>query len=159
MAKRQPDPKSAIADLEAQAAGIRKELQVPQQSDVFAAAVEAGYLTSLADGAVDATELGTMIRAVEILSEGVVVEWEAETLLEECAERAKLEGVAARAEAVGRRLAHLEQAHAGLYFAALVARASNGIDKKEADVLKAVATAAGVSADAVRDIVKKTGAL
>jgi len=159
MAKKQSDPKSAIADLEAQAASIRKELQVPRQSEVFAAAVEAGFLASLADGEVDATERETMVRAIEILSEGAVVEWEADTLLEECAERAKIEGAAARAVAVGKRLAGLGQAPVGLYFAAVVARASNGIDKTEVEVLKAVGSAAGVSPDAVRDIVKKAGAL
>jgi len=159
MAKKQAEPKSALADLEAQAGAIRRELQVPKQSEVFRAAVEAGYLASLADGEVDETELSTMVRAVEILSEGAVVEWEAETLLEECAERARVEGAEARAVAVGTELAALGQAQAGLYFAALVARSSNGVDKKEAEVLKAVGTAAGLSADAVRDIVRKAGVL
>jgi tellurite resistance protein len=159
MAKKPPESKSALADLEAQAESIRKDLKVPKQNEVFRAAVEAGYLASLADGEVDEAEHATMVRAIEILSEGAVVEWETETLLEECAERAKLEGAAARAVAVGKQLANLGQANAGLYFAALVARASNGIDKKEAEVLKAVAAAAGVTADAVRDIVKKAGSL
>jgi tellurite resistance protein len=159
MAKRQADPKSALADLEAQAESIRKELQVPKQSEVFRAAVEAGYLASLADGEVDEAELATMVRAIEILSAGAVVEWETETLLAECAEHEKLQGAAARAEAVGKELAQLGQAPAGIYFASLVARASNGIDKREADVLKAVGAAAGLSSDAVRDIVKKAGVL
>jgi|HubBroStandDraft_6_1064221.scaffolds.fasta_scaffold22500_1 tellurite resistance protein len=159
MAKNKPDPKSALADLEAQAESIRKDLQVPKQSDVFRTAVEAGYLASMADGEIDEVERATMVRAIEILSAGVVIEWETETLLAECAERERLEGAAARAEAVGKQLAQLGQAHAGLYFAALVARASNGVDKKEADVLKAVGAAAGLSIDAVRDIVKKAGVL
>jgi hypothetical protein len=156
---KKPEPKSALADLEAQAESIRKQLQVPKQSDVFRTAVEAGYLASLADGEVDEAELATMVRAIEILSEGAVVEWEAETLLDECAERAKVEGAPARAVAVGKQLAALGQAETGLYFAALVARASNGVDKKEAEVLKAVGAAAGVSGDGVRDIVKKAGSL
>jgi tellurite resistance protein len=159
MAKKQPAPKSALVDLEAQADSIRKQLQVPKQSDVFRVSVEAGYLASQADGEVDEAELATMVRAIEILSEGAVVEWEAETLLAECAERAKVEGAAARCLSVGRELAALGQAPTGLYFAALVARSSNGVDKKEADVLKAIAVSAGVSADAVRDIVKKAGVL
>jgi tellurite resistance protein len=159
MAKKPSEAKSALADLEAQADSIRKELQVPKQNEVFRAAVEAGYLTSLADGEVDEAEKSTMIRAIEILSEGAVVEWETETLLDECAERAKLEGAPARAIAVGKQLADLGQANVGLFFAALVARASNGIDKKEAEALKAVGAAAGLSGDAVRDIVKKAGSL
>ena len=74
MAKKPSEAKSALADLEAQADSIRKELQVPKQNEVFRAAVEAGYLTSLADGEVDEAEKSTMIRAIEILSEGAVVE-------------------------------------------------------------------------------------
>src|SRR5580658_7281473 len=115
MAKKPSEAKSALADLEAQADSIRKELQVPKQNEVFRSAVEAGYLTSLADGEVDETERATMVRAIEILSEGAVVEWETETLLEECAERAKLEGAPARAIAVGKELANLGQANVGLF--------------------------------------------
>jgi tellurite resistance protein len=154
-----PDPKNAIADIEAQATRIRNELKVPKQNEVFGAAVEAGYLTALADGEVDAKERATMVRAVDLLSEGAVIEWETETLLDECAARAKKDGAGKRAAAVGEALAALGQAETGLYFAALVARASKGIDKKEAEVLKVVGTAAGLGTDAVRDIVKRATTL
>jgi protein-disulfide isomerase-like protein with CxxC motif len=80
-------------------------------------------------------------------------------LLDECAARAKKDGAAKRAAAVGAALAALGQAEAGLFFAALVARASKGIDKKEAEVLKVVGTAAGLATDAVRDIVKRATTL
>jgi tellurite resistance protein len=159
MAKKHPDAKSALAFLEAHAESIRKDLNVPKQSDVFRAAVEAGYLTALADGEVDAEERATMARAVELLSRGLVIEWEADTLVEQCAERARTDGPDKRASAVGRELAALGQAEAGLFVAALVARASKGIDKSEAEVLKAVGTAAGVALEKVRDIVKKATSL
>ncbi len=58
---------------------------------------------------------------------------------------------------MGAALAALGQAEAGIYFAALVAHASKGIDKKEADVLKEVGKAAGLTNDRVRDIVKRAG--
>lgn len=159
MAKKQPEAKTALANLEAHAQSIRQQLKVPKQNEVFRAAVEAGYLTAAADGDVDETERATMVRAVDMLSEGAVIEWETETLLDECEERAKAQGGAKRAAAVGAALKALGHAEAGLYFAALVARASKGIDKKEAEVLKAVGTAAGVSTDAMKDIVKKAGTL
>ncbi|HEY8039421.1 MAG TPA: hypothetical protein VIF15_06490 [Polyangiaceae bacterium] len=159
MAAKKQEPKSALADLEAHAQSIRTQLKVPKQNEVFKAAVEAGYLTALADGEVDATEMATMVRAIDLLSEGAVIEWETETLLDECAERAEKEGPAKRATAVGAALAALGQAQAGLFFAALVARASKGIDKKEAEVLKTVGAAAGVATDAVRDIVKRATTL
>ncbi len=147
--------KLAIKDLEKHAEGIRAELRVPTQNVVFRAAVEVGYLAARADGVVDAEEQAAIVRAVEILSEGAVVEWEAESLVEECAARADAETPEARAAAVGAELAALGQGEAALYFAALVARASHGIDEDEARVLKAVGKAAGVSSDRMKEIVKK----
>jgi tellurite resistance protein len=149
--------KADIANLETRAEGIRAELRVPKQNEVFKAAVEAGYLAARADGEVDAEETAAIVRAVEILSTGAVVEWEAEDLVEECARKADKETPAKRAAAVGAELAALGQAEAGIYFAALVAHASKGIDKKEAEVLKDIAKAAGLATDRVRDIVKKAG--
>jgi tellurite resistance protein len=157
MAKAQP--KTAIADLEKHAGEIRKDLQVPKQSDVFRCAVEAGYLAAAADGEVDATERETIVKAIEILSVGAVIEWETEALLDECEARAKKDGAEKRAKAIGADLKALGQAEAGLLFAALVARATQGIDKREAEVLKQVGTAAGVSADALRAIVKRATSL
>jgi len=148
--------KPDIADLESRAESIRAELRVPKQNEVFKVAVEAGYLAARADGVVDAEETAAIVRAVEILSSGAVVEWETEELVQECAARADAQSPAARAAAVGAALAALGQAEAGIYFAALVAHASKGIDKKEADVLKEIGKAAGVANDRVRDIVKKT---
>jgi tellurite resistance protein len=149
--------KPDIANLETRAESIRAELRVPKQNEVFRAAVEAGYLAARADGVVDAEETQAIVRAVELLSAGAVIEWEAEGLVEECARKADAETPGTRAAAVGAELAALEQAEAGIYFAALVAHASKGIDKKEADVLKEIGKAAGLASDRVRDIVKKAG--
>ena len=113
MAKNPPELKTALAELEAHAASIRSELKVPKQNDVFRVAVEAGYLTALADGEVDAAERATMVRAVDLLSAGAVIEWETEALLEECEARAAKDGAAKRAAAVGESLAALGQAEAG----------------------------------------------
>lgn len=150
---------TTLADLEKHADAIRHDLQVPKQNDVFRCAVEAGYLAALADGDVDATERETIVRAIEVLSVGAVLEWEADALLDDCEARAKKDGIASRAVAVGEALKGLDQAKAGLFFAAIVARATKGMDKKEADVLKAVGNAAGLANDAIRDIVKKAQAL
>lgn len=157
MAKAQPKPTTNA--LETHAAEIRKDLAVPRQSDVFRCAVEAGFLAANADGEFDATERATIVRAVEILSVGAVIEWETEALLDECEARAKADGADKRSKAVGEELKKLGQAEAGLLFAALVARATKGIDKREADVLKAVGTAAGVNADGMKAIVKRATSL
>jgi tellurite resistance protein len=157
--KKRDTEKSAALDLGAHARTIREGLQVPKQNEVFRAAVEAAYLAALADGEVDGDERSAMVRAIDLLSEGAVIEWETEGLLDECADRASSEGAEVRAKAVGKELGALGQAEAGLFVAAVVARASNGIDKKEADVLKAVGLAAGLTPDVVKDVVKKATAL
>lgn len=145
--------------LEDYADQIRDDLKVPNQSSVFALAVEAGYLAARADGVVDKAERDVLIRAVELLSQGSVIEWETETLLDECATRAEKEGADVRATKVGEELKELGQPEAGLLVAAFVARATNGVEKSEAEVLKAIAKAAGLSADKVKGIVKRATGL
>jgi tellurite resistance protein len=141
--------------LEEHAEQIRADLKVPHQSDMFAHAVEAGYLAARADGNVDAAERAVLAKAVEMLSQGAVIEWETETLLDECATRAEKDGADTRATKVGEALKALGQAEAGLLVAAFVARATNGVEKSEAEVLKAIGKAAGLSADRVKTIVKR----
>lgn len=145
--------------LEDHADEIKKELAVPRQGDVFKAAVEAGYLTARADGGVDDTERDVLVKAVELLSQGLVIEWETEALVNECEERANKDGLEACALRVGETLKALGQGEAGLFVAALVARATKGVAKSEADVIKAVGKAAGVSTDKIRDIVKRATSL
>jgi tellurite resistance protein len=145
--------------LEDYADQIRDDLKVPNQSSVFAHAVEAGYLAALADGSVDKAEREILAKAVELLSQGAVIEWETETLLDECATRAEKEGADVRAKKVGEALKELGQPEAGLLVAAFVARATNGVEKSEAEVLKAIAKAAGLSADKVKTIVKRATGL
>ncbi len=137
------------------AAQIREELKGIRQTDCFKAAVEAGYLAARADGTVDGDERQTLVQAVELLSEGAVLEWETETLIDECESRAAAEGDAARAEKVGALLKQLGQAEPALLVAAFVARATNGVQKSEAEVLKNIGKAAGLSAQAVGAIVKR----
>ena len=145
--------------LEEHADQIRDDLNVPRQSDVFAHAVEAGYLAARADGEVDKNERQVLSKAVELLSHGAVIEWETETLLDECATRAEKEGAEARAVKVGEALKELGQAEAGLLVAAFVARATNGVAKSEAEVLKAIGKAAGLTADKVKAVVKRATGL
>ena len=141
--------------LEEHADQIRDDLKVPHQSDVFAHAVEAGYLAARADGEVDANERNVLTKAVELLSKGAVIEWETEQLLDECQGRAEKDGAETRATKVGEALKELGQAEAGLLVAAFVARATNGVEKSEAEVLKAIGKAAGLSPDKVKTIVKR----
>lgn len=141
--------------LEDHADEIRKVLAVPRQADVFKAAVEAGYLVALADDGVDATEREVLVKAVEMLSKGLIIEWETDALIEEFEARAKAEGSQACAERVGKVLKEHDQGEAGLFIAALVARATKGIAKSEAEIMKIVGKTAGVTPDKMKDIVKR----
>ncbi len=147
-----------FAEIEKHAADIKKDLAVPKQNDVFAAAAEAGYLAACADGTVDDEERSMLVRAIEVLSTGGVIEWEVEDLLESSAARAKADGEAKRADAVGSKLKELGQPEAGLLFAAFVAQASGGIDKKESAVLHAIGKAAGLAKPKVAALLKRVGA-
>jgi tellurite resistance protein len=146
--------------LEDHADKIREELKsTSRQNDLFKAAVEAGYLTARADGGVDDTERDVLVKAVELLSQGLVIEWETEALIDECKQLADTEGLEKRAAAVGEVLKELDQAEAGLFVAALVARATKGVEKSEAELLKAIGKSAGIGTDKVRDIVKRATSL
>jgi len=147
-----------FAEFEKHAAEIKTDLAVPKQNEVFAAAAEAGWLAANADGSVDDEEREMLVRAIEVLSEGGVIEWEVESLLDESAARAKAEGDTKRADAVGAKLKELGQPEAGLLFAAFVAQASGGIDKKESAVLHAIGKSAGLAKTKVTALLKRVGA-
>ena len=145
--------------LEDHADKIREELKVPRQAELFKAAIEAGYLTARADGGVDDTERGVLVKAVELLSQGLVIEWESETLIDDCKKLADDQGIETRAAEVGKVLKDLGQPEAGLFVAALVARATKGVEKSEAELLKAIGKSAGLGNDKVKDIVKRATTL
>jgi hypothetical protein len=146
---------SSIAELEQHAERLRLELKVPNQNEVFRAAIEAGYLVASADGVFDDAERTTLVKAIEILSVGSVIEWEVETLIDECESRAEKQGPILRARAVGEELKRLGSVEAGILIAGAVARATKKLDKKEAEVLKAVGAGAGIKGEQVLEIVKR----
>jgi tellurite resistance protein len=147
-----------LADIQKHADAIKQDLAVPKQNEVFEAAAEAGYLAASADGHVDEEEHEMLVQAIAVLSTGAVIEWEVESLLESCATRAKADGEAKRADAVGAKLKTLGQPEAGLLFAAFVAQASGGIDKQESAVLHAIGKAAGIAKNKVTALLKRVGA-
>ena len=145
--------------LEKHADEIRKALRVDKQTDVFRVAVEAGYLAALADGKVDDAERAAIVAAIRILSEGAVIEWEVEALVDECKARIEAEGKDKRAKAVGAELKGLGQPDAGVLFAAVVAQATGGIDAAEKKVLESIGEAAGLKKGPIGALLKKAGAV
>jgi len=151
----QPKKTLNVSYLEEQAAAVRKSLPADNQSALFEAATEAGYLTALADGTEDEGEREALVKAIEILSAGMVLEWEVEPLVEKIAERVAKEGNDARCAAIGKRLKELGHAEAALLIGAIVAHATAGIDKKEAGVLEKIGTAAGLEKKQLAAVAKK----
>ena len=147
-----------IAELEKHAEEIRKQLHVPKQNELFELAVEAGYLAALADGNVDADERAAIVKAVETLSVGAVIEWETEGLLDSCAAKAAKDGAAARSEACGKALAALGQPDVALFIAAIVAHASDGLDDKEKAALATIGKAAGLDDAAIAKSLERAAA-
>jgi tellurite resistance protein len=142
------------AYLESQAEVVRQSLG-PKADDLFKVAAEAGYLTALADGGEDAAEREALVTAIETLSKGSVIEWESETFIDEAYGKVQTEGVEARCNAVGGQLKQLGNAEAGLLIGAIVAYASNGIEKSEAQTLEKIGKAAGIERKQIAEIVKK----
>jgi tellurite resistance protein len=149
--------KKPTRDKLAELAGtIRAKVSVPRQEEVFRAAVAAAQLASSADGKVDDKEKKAMVEALELLSAGLVIEWEVDLLLEEAAGAGG--GEDAKTRAVGAKLKELGQPEAGLLVAAFVAQSTAGIDQKEAKVLRAIGKSAGIADKRVREILKDVGA-
>jgi len=144
-----------IEYLEAQANEVRKTLPAHRADELFQVAAEAGYLTALADGGEDAEERAALIVSLEVLSKGSVIEWETETFVDTAYAKVQAEGVEARCNAVGERLKELGNAEAGLLIGAIVAYASNGIEKSEAQMLEKIGNAAGIQRKQIAEIVKK----
>jgi tellurite resistance protein len=138
---------------------FRRELEPSERRDALVVAVEAGYLAGAADGEVDATERATIAQAVEMLSDGEIIEWELESLLDACVQRSLAEGPDGRARSVGAALALLGRPEVGLFFATLVAFATGGIDASERRVLEAIAAAAGVGAEGLDPIIARVTSL
>jgi len=138
-----------------QAKLVREALPPQQQSVVFRLATEAGYLTGLADGTEDVAERAALVRAIEGLSQGLVLEWEIDDLLSEAAAAIAKEGGETRAKSIGKQLKELQAADAGIFIAAIVAHATAGIDKTEASILEKIGTAAGLAKPQIAALVKK----
>ncbi len=152
--KKKKPTKEKLADY---AAKIRGELEeFRKQDETFKVAVEVGFLAARADGDVDEAERKALVEAVDILSQGVVIELEVEAIV------ADLEAVEGddlqKAEALGAKLESASQADAGLLVGAFVAQATSGIDNKERKILRTMGRAAGLKDHRIRAILKAVGA-
>ncbi len=134
---------------------IKQHIAVARQDEVFRAAVAAAHVASRADGAFDEDERKAVVHALELLSGGLVVEWEVDLMLEAAGAAS---GADAKAKAIGARVKALGAPEPGLLVAAFVAQATGGIDQKEAKVLREIGKSAGIAEKRVKEILKEVGA-
>jgi len=149
MSKLTRDKLSTFADQ------IRSQIKVQRQDEVFRAAVAAAHVASHADGGIDDAERKAIVEALELLSGGLIVEWEVDLMLEAAG---KATGAEAKGKAIGAKLKELGAPEAGLLVAAFVAQATSGIDTKEGKILREIGKAAGVPDKRVRELLKEVGA-
>lgn len=148
-----------IDTLRRHAEAIRRELRPAERRDLLIVAVEAGYLAGAADGEVDSAERAAIAQAVELLSEGEIIEWDLESLLDDCVRRSRAEGLDGRARRVGESLRAQGRPELGLFFAALVAFATGGLNSDERRLLEDIASAAGVDAEGLVPILERVASL
>jgi hypothetical protein len=157
-AAKKPAGKVNQAYLEAQSEVVKNAVPAHRSEEVFRLAAEAGYLTAIADGNDDDDEKAALVDALDTLSKGIVIEWETQAFLEEAYARVQQQGTQGRCDAIGKRLGELGCAEAGILIGAIVAYASNGIEKTEAVMLEKIGAAAGLARNQIATIVKKARA-
>jgi tellurite resistance protein len=140
------------------AEALRNALGAAEQNELLAAAVEAGCLAAFGDLEVDEGERRAIIDAAGALSSGAVVEWEADSLVDDCVKRIADEGIEARVAAVGGTLKRLGHPGTGIVFAVFVAGATGGVDRLEHGVLEGIAEEAGLPSGELAAILAKAGA-
>lgn len=116
----------------------------PSSAQLFCAVFEAGFLIAQADGRFDRAERGHMRRALLALSDDGVLADDADAMVSGFTASLSREGAAARIGAVGRLLQTHGVAEAGVYLAAGIGCASDGLSQVELMTLETLARHAGL---------------
>ncbi len=137
-------PMPDFADIEKHAEGIKKDLAVPKQNEVFKAAAEAGYLVLCAGRNCRRRRARDARSRSKILSAGAVIEWEVEDLLES-AEKMRRPMAKRNARDAVARIERARTTRSWCFVCGVRRAPSGGIDKKELAILHAIGKAAGVA--------------
>jgi hypothetical protein len=125
------------------------------RSAAVATILESASVVILADSAADEAELEVLDEAARVLCDAQLDEGVRGAIVRGAARTIGDQGIAARCEALGARLARLDCAEAGLAFAILVADASHGIDPHELAAIERLASGSGMSGQALVDLMSR----
>lgn len=116
----------------------------PESAQLFCAVFEAGFLIAQADGRFDRTERAHLHRALRALSDEAILADDVDAMLSGFTASLSREGAEARALAVGRLLRARGVSEAGVFLAAGIACASDGLSQVELKALETLARHAGL---------------
>ena len=116
----------------------------PASAQLFCAVFEAGFLIAQADGRFDRAERSHMRQALLALSDNAILADDVDAMLSGFTASLSRDGAAARSEAVGRLLQSHHVGEAGVYLAAGIACASDGLSQVELKTLETLARHAGL---------------
>lgn len=126
----------------------------PASAQLFCAVFEAGFLIAQADGRFDRAERSHMHRALLALSDDAILADDVDAMLSGFTASLSRDGAAARCEAVGRLLQAHHIGEAGVFLAAGVACASDGLSQVELKTLETLARHAGVGFERLSHLVE-----
>jgi len=127
------------------------EQQSADDSQIWAAVVEAAYLVAIADGELSQSEADRLCDGVYGLSESISNEY-LQMLLDVAIERHKNEGAPARMKALAADLEGAEMRRAALLIASALAWADGGVGTKQGLALQALAREFGFSINELHKI-------
>jgi hypothetical protein len=126
-----------------------------ERSSAVATILESASVVMLADSVADDAELEVLDEAARALCNAQLDDGVRGALVRGAARTIADQGIGARCEALGTRLARLRCAEAGLAFAILVADASHGIDPHEIAALERLAAGASVASETLVDLMTR----
>jgi tellurite resistance protein len=119
----------------------------PTSAQLFCAVFEAGFLIAQADGRFDRAERAHLHRALLALSDDGILADDVDAMLSGFTASLSRDGAAARSESVGRLLQAHHVGEAGVFLAAGIACASDGLSQIELKTLEVLARHAGLGFD------------
>ncbi|MDO9016421.1 MAG: hypothetical protein Q8S73_44415 [Deltaproteobacteria bacterium] len=126
----------------------------PASAQLFCAVFEAGYLIAQADGRFDRAERSHLHQALLSLSDDGILADDVDAMLSGFTASLSRDGAAARCETVGRMLQAHHVGEAGVFLAAGVACASDGLSQVEFKTLETLAQHAGLGFDRLSQLVE-----
>ncbi|MBK8695839.1 MAG: hypothetical protein IPN17_27135 [Deltaproteobacteria bacterium] len=126
----------------------------PASAQLFCAVFEAGFLIAQADGRFDRAERSHMRQALLALSDEGILADDVDAMLSGFTASLSRDGAAARCEAVGRLLRAHDVGEAGVYLAAGIACASDGLSQVELKTLDTLARHAGLGFERLSALVE-----